>query len=87
MKVWVNLATGVLLFGADASTRGTQGLFFAKLLFVAVGVGTVVLIERHVYSSNSGEVVVSSGAKSLAFLSLLAWVAAITSGRLLAYVR
>ena len=84
---WVNLATGVMLFGADATTRGTQGLFFAKLLFVSVGIGAVVLIERHVYSSSSDEVVVSSGAKSLAFVSLLAWVAAITAGRLLAYVR
>ena len=84
---WVNLATGALLFASDASTRGTQGLFFAKLLFVAVGIATVALIGRHVYSSSTDQVVVSSGARSLAFVSLLAWVVAITAGRLLAYVR
>ena len=84
---WINLVTGAMLFGADASTRGTQGLFLAKLLFVAVGVATVILIKRHVYRSSADQVVVSNTAKRLALLSLLAWVVAITAGRLLAYVR
>ena len=84
---WINLVTGAMLFGADASTRGTQGLFLAKLLFVAVGVATVILIKRHVYRSSADQVVVSNTAKRLALLSLLTWVVAITAGRLLAYVR
>lgn len=83
----VNLATGTMLFAADATGRGVQGLFFTKLLFVATGVVSVILIERHVYSGNSDPPVVSATAKRLAFLSLVAWVAAITAGRLLAYVR
>ena len=84
---WLNLVTGSVLFAADASSRGTQWLFFWKLLFVAIGVATMILIKRHVYGANAAPVVVSSTTKGLAALSLLAWVAAITSGRLLAYVQ
>lgn len=84
---WVNLATGTLLFMADASTRGTQLLFIVKLLFVAVGVAAVVQIERRLYSAKTDPAVVSSTVRGLAFLSLVAWVVSITAGRLLAYVR
>jgi hypothetical protein len=45
---WLNLVTGSVLFAADATSRGTQWLFLVKLLFVAVGVATMVLIKRHV---------------------------------------
>ncbi len=83
----LNLVTGTVLFAADATSRGTQWMFFVKLLFVAVGVATVVLIKRHVYDANTDPVVVSGTVKRLAVLSLVAWVVAITSGRLLAYVR
>ena len=84
---WVNLATGTLLFMADATTRGTQLLFIVKLMFVAVGVASVVQIERRLYSANADPAAVSGTVRGLAFLSLVAWVAAITAGRLLAYVR
>ena len=83
---WLNLVTGSVLFAADASSRGTQWLFFVKLLFVAAGVVTMVLIKRHLYGGKA-EPVVSGATKRLAVLSLLVWVAAITTGRLLAYVQ
>ena len=83
----LNLVTGTLLFAADATSRGTQWMFFVKMLFVAVGVTTVVLVKRQVYDAKTEPVVVSGAAKRLAILSLVAWVVAITSGRLLAYVR
>jgi len=89
--VWVgfsiNLATGALLFGADASSRGVQGLFFVKLLFVTAGVVSVVLIKRDVYGSSTEQIAVSNRVRGLAMLSLVAWVVAMTAGRLLAYVR
>src|SRR5688572_6455179 len=37
---WLNLVTGSLLFVADATSRGTQWLFFVKMLFVVIGVVT-----------------------------------------------
>jgi len=83
---WLNLVTGSVLFAADASSRGTQWLFFLKLAFVAAGVVTMVLIKRHLYGGNA-EPVTSRATKRLAALSLLVWVVAIVTGRLLAYVQ
>ena len=82
---WLNLVTGSMLFAADATSRGTQWLFFVKMLFVITGVVTMVLIRKQVYSrrrSRRGQRTM----RGLAVVSLVAWVAAITSGRLLAYV-
>ena len=83
---WLNAVTGSMLFVADATKRGTSVIFLVKLLLVAAGVITVVLIKRDVYDSNPDPVSVSSTAKRLAIASLLVWSAAITTGRLLAYV-
>jgi hypothetical protein len=82
---WLNLITGSMLFAADATSRGTQWLFFVKMLFVATGVTTMVLIRRQVYGTQT-EPVVNSSTRALAAVSLVAWVVAITAGRLLAYV-
>jgi hypothetical protein len=84
---WLNLVTGSLLFAADATSRGTQWLFFVKMFFVVAGVVTTVLIRRHVYGGNAEPIVVSATVKRMALLSLAAWVLATTSGRLLAYVQ
>jgi len=84
---WLNLVTGSVLFAADATSRGTSVLFGVKLLFVAVGVTTIVLIKRNVYGAGADPVTVSGTAKRLAILSLLVWIAATTTGRLLAYVQ
>jgi hypothetical protein len=82
---WLNLVTGSMLFAADATSRGTQWLFFVKMLFVATGVATMVLIRRQVYGTQT-EPVVNGSTRTLAAVSLVAWVVAITAGRLLAYV-
>ncbi len=68
------------------SGRGTSLFFFAKLVFVALGVVTIVLIQRNVYAPNADPVTPGATAKRLAVVSLVAWTAAITAGRLLAYV-
>jgi hypothetical protein len=83
---WLNLVTGTLLFAADATKRGTDPLFMTKLVFVAIGVAAMVLMRRNVFDApDEGAAAVPSG-KTLAMLSLAAWTAAVTTGRLLAYV-
>jgi hypothetical protein len=82
----VNAVTGTLLFAADAVRRGTSVFFLAKLLLVAGGVVTMVLIKRNIFGPNADPVRPSATAKRLAIASLLIWSAAITAGRLLAYV-
>jgi hypothetical protein len=83
---WLNAVTGSMLFAADATKRGTSVIFLVKLLLVALGVVTIVLIRRNVYGANAEPVTVSGTAKLLAIASILVWTAAITTGRLLAYV-
>jgi hypothetical protein len=82
----VNAVTGTLLFAADATRRGTSGFFMMKLGFVAVGVVTIALLQRHVYASAADPLVPNAAARRLALVSLVVWTAAITAGRLLAYI-
>ena len=88
--MWVafslNAVTGSRLFVADATKRGTSVIFLVKLLLVAAGVVTIVWIKRDVYGRNPASVTVSGTARVLAIASLLVWSAAISTGRLLAYV-
>jgi hypothetical protein len=82
----LNAVTGTMLFVADATKRGPSLIFWTKLSFVAVGLITAVLIRRRNFNNGSEPVVISGPAKRLAVVSLLTWCAAITAGRLLAYV-
>ncbi len=83
---WLNLVTGSMLFVADASRRGPSVLFWTKILFVAIGISTTVLIKRAVFDTPADPTVPEPPARTLALLSLFAWTAAIVAGRLLAYV-
>ena len=83
---WLNLLTGTMLFIADASKRGTQPLFLIKLLLVGSGIATIVLIRRRIFDGTNEPRVITGAARRLAVTSLLVWSAAVTAGRLLAYV-
>jgi Family of unknown function (DUF6644) len=83
---WLNLVTGTMLFIADASKRATQPLFLIKLLLVAAGIATIVLLRRRVFDGAKEPLVIGGATKRLAVTSLLVWSAAVTAGRLLAYV-
>jgi hypothetical protein len=82
----LNAVTGSMLFAADATKRGTSLIFLVKMLLIVCGVVTIFMIKRDVYGVNPEPVAVSGTAKMLAVGSLIAWTAAITAGRLLAYV-
>jgi len=83
---WTNAASGLLLFAADASTKGSTRLFAMKMGLVAVGVVVIIATRRVAFGRDSDAVNVSGLAKGLAVLSLAIWVAAITAGRLMAYL-
>ena len=83
---WLNLVTGTMLFIADATKRATQPLFLVKLALVALGIVTIVLIKRSMFDGRQEPLVITGSAKRLAIASLLLWCAAVTAGRLLAYV-
>ena len=82
----LNAVTGTMLFIADADKRGPSLFFWTKLAFVALGLVMTAMIRRRNFANGAEPVVISGASKRLAILSLLAWCAAITTGRLLAYV-
>jgi len=83
---WINLVTGSMLFASEATTKGSSPTFFLKMVFVVTGVVTIRLISREVYGRGGEPAAVTRTARRLALLSTATWVAAITAGRLLAYV-
>lgn len=82
----VNLVTGVLLFIKNPIAWATSVPFLVKMLLVVASVATVVPIRRFVLSdAANGEV--TGSIRGLAVVSIVAWSAAVTAGRLLAYAQ
>ena len=82
----VNLFTGVLLFMKNATTWGTALPFLAKMAFVVASAATILPIRTYVLNSGAGPNEISDRARMLAVASIVAWTAAVTAGRLLAYL-
>jgi hypothetical protein len=77
----VNLITGGLLFIKDPLTWTKSIPFLVKMSLVVASVATVVPMRRYVSGGEAG-----GRARILAVVSLVAWSAAVTAGRLLAYL-
>jgi hypothetical protein len=84
---WVNAVSGVGLIISDPVTMLTNPLMAIKLLLIAGAVTTLVLIRRRVLRAPAAQHgVVAPGGRKLAFATLLLWTAAMTVGRLTAYL-
>ena len=82
---WLNAISGVLLFVADPA-KATTTIFMWKLAIIAVGVAFVLLLKRKVYGRGVEMDRASLGVKTVAAVSLMLWIAAIATGRWMAYV-
>lgn len=82
---WLNAATGALLFIADP-TKATTTIFMWKLAIIAVGVALILLLKSKAYGRGVQMDRASVGVKAMAALSLAIWIAAIATGRWMAYV-
>ena len=80
---WVNALSGVLLFVADP-TKATE-LFMWKLAIIAAGVAMMIALKRRLYGRGAAMDAVGPGVKAIAFASLALWIAAIATGRWMAY--
>jgi hypothetical protein len=84
---WINLFTGISIFMKDASAYGRNVDLYIKLVFVAIGLWLMKVMQKQVFSDpNLDAKPVSSRARMLAWASILAWFCAIVAGRLIAYV-
>jgi len=81
---WVNAVSGVLLFVADPA-KGATRLFMWKLAIIAVGVMLIIVLKRRLYGRGAEMDAAGAGVKLMAFVSLALWVAAIATGRWMAY--
>lgn len=83
---WVNALSGVLLFITDATTKGTTTVFLAKLVIIAAAVVVLTSIKRSVFVRGAVTGATPMTVKALAAASLALWLAAIITGRYMAYV-
>src|SRR2546422_8908607 len=84
---WITAVTRILLLIAAATNVLANPFFCVKLVFVALGVVSMVAIRRQVFrypASDKGPI--SPNGKALAVISLVVWATAITAGRLMAYL-
>ena len=82
----VNTLTGLLLFAADASTKAAQPVFYLKLGCIALALVATVRLLRLVRQAPDDGELGRAGARRWAGASLGLWAAAITAGRLMAYL-
>jgi hypothetical protein len=82
----VNLVTGLLLFAARASMWGTAIPFLVKMGLVIAGAATLLPLRSFVLRGGADPAGAGGNARLLAVVSIVAWAAAITAGRLLAYL-
>jgi hypothetical protein len=83
----LNAITGTMLLIGDAATKLRNPDFYIKMVFILVGIVVLKKMKTTVFGNtkiDSGDV--PGDAKNLAWISLACWLAAITAGRLLAYV-
>jgi hypothetical protein len=83
---WVNALSGMVLLLIDATSMLTNTLFYIKIGFIALAVLSGRMIARQVFEKNETTATVSTSSKAFAVASLAFWAAAITAGRLTAYI-
>lgn len=83
----LNALTGTGLFISEATKKGTSVVFLAKLILVALAVVVLVLIRRRVFRNSAAPgQVLPAAVKLLAVASIVCWLGAIVTGRLMAYL-
>lgn len=83
----ISALSGLALLVADPVTKLSQPIFYIKLLFVALAVANMQMLWTRVFRDSAAHADrLPASARTLALTSLFFWVAATTSGRLIAYV-
>ncbi|HEY1303286.1 MAG TPA: DUF6644 family protein [Vicinamibacterales bacterium] len=82
---WLNAATGVLLFIADPK-KSAKTIFMWKLAIIAAAVMLLITLKRKLYGEPIHIETATGAVKGVAVVSIVLWVAAIATGRWMAYV-
>ena len=82
---WINAVSGILLL-MITPTKAQNPIFFIKMALIVVGVVNMWALRRQVFRRSQIAASGSFTGKMLAVTSLVVWAAAITAGRLMAYL-
>lgn len=83
----LNAVSGLLLFAKEATTVGVSGVFWVKMLLIALAIWVLTRIKTKVFEDPLVDTrPVPNNVRALALVSILLWAAAITAGRLMAYI-
>ena len=89
---WINALSGIALLIADATTMMVSWVFWVKIAAIVLAVITLARIRYVLYldpnaaAAPGGNGTVTPRLKMLAMASLFLWFAAVTAGRLTAYL-
>lgn len=86
---WINAVSGVALLFSEAVKMYPDVTFRWKLFLVLVGVVTTMIFNNTVLkpaAAGDADRLRSTGARAQAILSLVIWLAVITTGRMIAYI-
>jgi hypothetical protein len=81
----LQIPTGLLLLAVEARALGVNPAFYAKLAFIAIGLINVVLFHIR-FNANLHAGTLPPEARIYALISLLAWIATLLAGRMIAYL-
>lgn len=89
--MWIGLAlnvvSGLMLFAKEATTVGVSAVFWVKISAIALSIWVLLQIKAKVFGDPLiDQRAIPNNVRGLALLSILLWAAAITAGRLMAYV-
>ena len=83
----VNALSGLLLLARAATTVGISGVFWTKMALIGLSMWVLMRIKHKVFDDESVDArPIPNDARVLAYASILLWAAAITAGRLMAYI-
>jgi hypothetical protein len=81
----IQLPTGLVLLSVEATKLGINPAFYAKLVFIAVGLANLIVLHARFGSAMRGEDL-PAAIRPYAAISLAAWVLTLLAGRMIAYL-
>jgi hypothetical protein len=83
---WIQVVSGLLLLIGYPTKSFTNFDFYLKLILIAFGMVATQRLKKRVFSDpNMSEIDMMAKGRALAIWSLVFWLAAVTSARMLAY--
>src|SRR5688572_21146184 len=83
----LNAVSGLMLFAKEATTVGVSGVFWVKMSLIALAMWVLMRIKTKVFDDPLVDTrPIPKNVRALAFASIVLWAAAITAGRLMAYI-